>query len=151
MLSFSGCVTPLCIPLLLVRFWLLQRPCQGSGAVLFCILIMEALLFIAPSLQTLRAIWPVMVLAVLVGGGWEGREGSGPSNPTAVPCLCQCSWAVRQAWEPPAEAEGHACVLGARAGLSTEGHAKNVSPEVVTSRWRIPGGVENAYLSCSSG
>lgn len=113
---------------------------------------MEGLLFIAPSLQTLRAIWPVMVLAVLVGGGWEGREGSGPSSPTAVPCLCQCSWAVRQAWDPPQlKPKDMPVSWGERAGLSTEGHAKNVSPEVVTSRWRIPGGVENAYLSCSSG
>ena len=121
---------------------------QGSGAVLCCILILEGLPFIAPSLQTLRAIWLVMVLAMLVGGGWEGREGSGSSNPTAVPCLCQCSSAVGQAWEPPAEVEGHACVLGARAGLSTEGHAETVSAEVVTSRWRIPGGVENGDLIC---
>lgn len=109
---------------------------------------MEGLPFISPSLQTLRAIWLVMGLGMLVGGRWEGREGSGSSNTTAVPCLCQYSRAVRQAWEPPAEVEGHACVLGARLGLSTEGHAETVSPEVVTSRWRIPGGVENAFLIC---
>ena len=39
-------------------------------------------------------------------------------------------------------------MLGARLGLSAEGHAETVSPEVVTSRWRIPGGVENAFLIC---
>lgn len=85
--------------------------------------------------------------------GWVGGQGRlWPLQPNCCSLLVPVQLGRSPGLgPPPAEAEGHACVLGERAGLSTEGHAKNVSPEVVTSRWRIPGGVENAYLSCSSG